>query len=101
MSTSISAGELFEQQRDRLGLRWLAGQRGDRRILESVNTVARRPSLAGYLNAIYPNKVQILGTEELAWLDALEPRLRWETIEKIMSGAEQTRDRRRARRTRR
>ena len=23
MSTSISAGELFEQQRDRLGLRWL------------------------------------------------------------------------------
>ena len=76
MSTSISAGELFEQQRDRLGLRWLAGQRGDRRILESVNTVARRPSLAGYLNAIYPNKVQILGTEELSWLDGLDSRLR-------------------------
>jgi hypothetical protein len=28
--------------------------------------------------------VQILGTEELSWLDALEPRQRWETIEKIM-----------------
>ena len=84
MSTSISAGELFEQQRDRLGLRWLAGQRGDRRILEAVNTVARRPSLAGYLNAIYPNKVQILGSEELDWLDSLDPRQRWETIERIM-----------------
>ncbi len=84
MSTSISAGELFDQQRDRLSLRWLAGQGGDRRVLEAVNTVARRPSLAGYLNAIYPNKVQILGTEELAWLDALDSRLRWETIEKII-----------------
>lgn len=80
----ISAGELFEQQRERLGLRWLAGQAGHNRILEAVETVARRPSLAGYLNAIYPNKVQILGTEELAWLDTLDSRHRWETIEKIM-----------------
>ena len=84
MNTSITARELFEQQRDRLALRWVAGQAGERRELEAGNTVSRRPSLAGYLNAIYPNKVQILGTEELAWLDALEPRLRWETIEKIM-----------------
>src|SRR5690554_2690475 len=80
----ISAGELFEQQRERLDLRWLAGQAGHNRILEAVETVARRPSLAGYLNAIYPNKVQILGTEELAWLDTLDSRHRWETIEKIM-----------------
>src|SRR5690606_22365315 len=81
---TISAGELFEQQRDRLQLRWIAGAEGASRRLESVDTVARRPSLAGYLNAIYPNKVQILGTEELAWLDALDSRLRWETIQKIV-----------------
>jgi len=49
-----------------------------------VDTVARRPSLAGYLNIIYPNKVQILGTEELSWLDGLDSRARWEVIEKIM-----------------
>ena len=84
MQERISAGELFDQVGGRLGLRWIAGRQGERRVLESVQTVARRPSLAGYLNAIYPNKVQILGTEELAWLDGLEPRLRWETIEKIM-----------------
>ena len=80
----ISAGELFEQQRDRLDLKWVAGQEGRDRVLESVETVARRPSLAGYLNAIYPNKVQILGTEELTWMDALDSRQRWETIERIM-----------------
>ncbi|RNF86042.1 HPr(Ser) kinase/phosphatase [Montanilutibacter psychrotolerans] len=84
MNASISAAELFDRQRDRLGLRRLAGQSGERRVVESVDTLARRPSLAGYLNAIYPNKVQILGTEELAWLDGLDSRLRWETIEKIM-----------------
>ena len=81
----ITAAELFEKQQDRLELRWLAGQRdGARRVLEAVETVARRPSLAGYLNAIYPNRVQILGTEELSWLDGLDARQRWETIQKIM-----------------
>ena len=60
MTTSISARELFDQQKDRLALRWLAGLKGDKRMLEAVDTVTRRPSLAGYLNAIYPNKVQIL-----------------------------------------
>ena len=84
MDERISAMELFEQLGERLELRWLAGRHGQGRILESVQTVARRPSLAGYLNAIYPNKVQILGTEELAWLDSLDSRHRWETIEKII-----------------
>jgi HPr kinase/phosphorylase len=83
MNARITARELFEQQRERLALRWVAGQGGADRVLEAVETVARRPSLAGYLNIIYPNKVQILGTEELAWLDALDLRTRWNTIEKI------------------
>lgn len=84
MSQRLTALDLFEQQHDRLGLRWLAGQQGQSRVLEAVETNARRPSLAGYLNIIYPNKVQILGSEELAWLDGLDPRLRWETIERVI-----------------
>ncbi len=84
MNATISARELFEQQRERLQLRWIAGAEGAARRLEAGDTVARRPSLAGYLNAIYPNKVQILGTEELSWLDGLDSRQRWETIHKIV-----------------
>ena len=84
MNATISAAELFEQQRERLQLRWIAGASGGSRTLEAVDTVARRPSLAGYLNAIYPNKVQILGTEELSWLDGLDSRQRWDTIHKIV-----------------
>jgi len=84
MTTQISARNLFEQLHERLGLRWIAGREGESRVLEAVDTVARRPSLAGYLNRIYPNKVQILGSEELAWLDTLDSRLRRETLEKII-----------------
>ncbi|MBP6797952.1 MAG: HPr(Ser) kinase/phosphatase [Luteimonas sp.] len=84
MNQSLTARELFDRQHERLGLRWLAGQQGATRVLEAVETNARRPSLAGYLNIIYPNKVQILGTEELQWLDGLDSRLRWETIERLM-----------------
>jgi len=82
----ITAAELFEQQQERLSLRWIAGQQGAaQRVVEAVDTVARRPSLAGYLNTIYPNKVQILGTEELAWLDGLDARQRWEIIQRVMN----------------
>lgn len=84
MTERISAQELFEQLHERLQLRWVAGKNGCSRVLEAVDTVARRPSLAGYLNMIYPNRVQILGTEELGWLDSLDARLRWETIQKMM-----------------
>ena len=83
-NASITARELFDQLQEKLGLRWLAGQGGGNRSIETGDTIARRPSLAGYLNAVYPTTVQILGSEELAWLDSLDARLRWETIEKIV-----------------
>ena len=84
MTQRIAAQELFDLHQQRLALRWIAGQSGGTRVLESVETVARRPSLAGYLNIIYPNKVQILGTEELQWLDGLDSRARWNVILRIM-----------------
>jgi HPr kinase/phosphorylase len=81
----IAARELFEQLRDRLGLRWVGGRAGETRVVDARATVSRRPSLAGYLNIIYPNRVQILGAEELNWLDGLDARLRWETLQKIVN----------------
>jgi len=83
MQARISARELFDQLKDRLGLRWLAGQRGEARVLESGDDLRRRPSLVGYLNTIYANRVQIIGSDELVYLDGLEPRARWETLAKI------------------
>lgn len=85
MASQIAARELFDQLQARLELRWTAGQAGESRLLESGEHLSRRPSLAGYLNIIYPNKVQILGSEELAWLDGLDARQRWETLQKIVN----------------
>jgi len=66
-----------------MGMRWIAGLRGEGRVLEHGQSVSRRPSLVGYLNVIYPNKVQIIGTEELNYLDGRDSRQRWEAIQKI------------------
>ena len=84
MITRISARELFDQLQERLDLRWITGQKGGERQLGRGEQLTRRPSLAGYLNVIHPNKVQIVGASELAWLDGLDARQRWETLEKIM-----------------
>ncbi len=80
----LSARELFERQRERLGLRWLSGQAGGERAIEAEEHRTRRPSLVGYLNVIHPNKLQILGREELHWLDSLGTRQRAETLQKII-----------------
>jgi HPr kinase/phosphorylase len=80
----LTARELFDRVGSRLSLRWVAGQRGESRAIVPAEKRARRPSLVGYLNIIYPNKIQIVGSEELAWLDGLDARQRWEMIQKIV-----------------
>src|SRR6478736_5643398 len=80
----LTARELFDKVSARLSLRWVAGQQGENRAIVPAEKQSRRPSLAGYLNTIYPNKIQIIGTEELAWLDGLDSRQRWEMIQKIV-----------------
>ncbi len=84
MADRLRARELFEELGERLELRWLAGQKGGERVLERGEHLSRRPSLAGYLNVIHPNKVQIIGSAELAWLDGLDARTRWEVLQKVM-----------------
>lgn len=81
----VTARQLFDATNERLATRWVAGMRGESRYLEPGSVQERRPSLVGYLNVIYPNKVQIIGSEELSYLDALESRHRWEALQKIMA----------------
>ena len=81
----LTSRQLYDAVGERMQLRWVAGMRGEGRAIEPGDKTSRRPSQIGYLNIIYPNKVQIIGTEELAYLDSLDSRQRWETIEKIMA----------------
>ena len=84
MTDRLSARELFDELGERLELRWVGGQLGGERLIERGEHLSRRPSLAGYLNVIHPNKVQIIGSAELAWLDGLDARTRWEVLLKVM-----------------
>ncbi len=81
----LTARQLFDSTNEHLSLAWHAGVPGEARIIRATQSGGRRASLVGYLNIIYPNRVQIIGSEELAFLDALESRQRWSTIHKIMA----------------
>ena len=81
----LTARELFDKVSERLALRWVAGDAGEKRAIAPAEKQARRPSLACYLNNIYPNKIQIIGSEELNWLNGLDTRERWEAVERIIA----------------
>ncbi|MFO7764066.1 MAG: HPr(Ser) kinase/phosphatase [Wenzhouxiangellaceae bacterium] len=79
----LTVSDLVERFGEKLDLRWISGRRhADKRTL-SVASFRARPSLVGYLNLIHPNRIQVLGREELTWLDQLGARKRWETIAEI------------------
>ncbi len=81
---TLSVRELFDQVSERLELRWAGGLGGADRPIDADSRRKSRPALVGYLNLIYPNQVQIIGTEELAYLDGLESRQRSETLARIL-----------------
>ncbi len=85
MNGRITSGEIFAKLKDRFSLTWAAGRGGAERAVSSKATKGLRPSLAGFLNVIHPNNIQILGAEEIAYLDTLEARQRWETIARIVA----------------
>lgn len=81
----LTAREIHDALCARMGLRWVAGLGGGARALETGESRQRRPSLVGYLNIIYPNAIQIVGNEELRYLDGLDPRQRADTVAKIFA----------------
>lgn len=81
---AITAGELFARLQSGLELRWAAGRSGRERRLAADASPRERPSLAGFLNLVHANHVQVLGLEELRHLDTLDARKRWETVAQVV-----------------
>ena len=69
--TVISAEALFEEFRPALHWEWIAGHaHPERHFDEAVIRDARSAAdLVGYLNYIHPNRVQIVGRREVAYLN--------------------------------
>ncbi|HKJ72430.1 MAG TPA: HPr(Ser) kinase/phosphatase [Gammaproteobacteria bacterium] len=81
MSGTITVDEVFEAQADTLGLEWLAARgAGDHRI---DSEMVQKPSLAlvGQLDFVYPNRLQVFGRAEIAYLNQMAPRDRRAALE--------------------
>jgi HPr kinase/phosphorylase len=67
----ISIARLFEDNREKLKLEWVAGRDGGTKILNSELTKDSSRGLIGHLNFIHPNLIQVLGASEVAYLNGL------------------------------
>ena len=71
MSTGLTTRELFERLQSKLQLEWSAGLKGGEQPLRGA-AQTRGQSLVGGLNWIHPNRIQVVGPSELAYLKKLK-----------------------------
>ncbi len=69
----VSVAQLFEENFERVGLTWVAGKQGGGLILDSGVVNQSPEGLAGHLNFIHPNWIQVLGKIETAYFSSLAP----------------------------
>jgi HPr kinase/phosphorylase len=66
----ISVAQLYEDNREKLGLAWIGAKVGGATLLRRDS--AEVAALVGYLNLIHPNRIQVLGNHEIAHLAGFE-----------------------------
>ena len=86
----ITIDQLFDSQKENLGLQWVAGQQGKQRVIlpeqksaSSKNRLENK-SIVGYLNLIHPQQIQILGDTELDYLKKLQDISRQDAIQQLL-----------------
>jgi HPr kinase/phosphorylase len=67
-------------------LHWVSGGLEQDGYTISSDDLTSRPAMAGFLNLIHPNRVQVLGTEEIQFLDSLKGGETHTTISRILNG---------------
>ena len=71
----VNVARLFEDNREKLKLAWVAGRGGGTKELISELTKDSSKGLIGHLNFIHPNLIQVLGASEIEYLNGLDPDL--------------------------
>ena len=66
----ISVAQLFDDNRGKLRLEWIAGRDGGIKLLDSGNLKDSQEGLIGHLNFIHPNWIQVLARPEIDHLNA-------------------------------
>ena len=86
MSTTLDTRTLFTALQDKLGLSWISGEAyQDQPVHISIDD-DRETSLVGHLNLISQHRIQIIGIQELDYLDSLKKNSRNDAISQLFSG---------------
>lgn len=67
----VSVQQLFDDNRERLGLHWLGGRQGGNRIMAGDTALKPTVGQVGHMNLIHPFRIQILGAAEGTYLRGL------------------------------
>ncbi len=86
MSTTLDTKTLFSALHDKLGLTWISGQELQDNPVHTIDEDGREASLVGHLNLISQHRIQILGAQELDYLDSLKKNSRNDAINQLFSG---------------
>jgi HPr kinase/phosphorylase len=85
--TMISAEALFEEFRTALHWEWIAGHAHPERHFDdaAIRDARSAADLVGYLNYIHPNRVQIVGRREVAYLNEADADVTERRISRIVT----------------
>jgi HPr kinase/phosphorylase len=83
VTRSITARSLFDALHERLELHWVSAGEAPPGYSISSDDLTSRPAMAGFLNLIHPNKIQVLGCEEIHFLNTLKGDEKRTTISRI------------------
>lgn len=85
MTTPVTPRSLFEEFCDQLRLDWVAGESGGDKPIPSTGSTYTGMALVGHLNFVRRPQVQVLGAQELDYLDKLDSEGRRQTVASIFS----------------
>lgn len=71
MTPKLTARDLFDAQSAALKLTWVGGTDGGERLLEPATAKYPGMALVGHLNFVHPNRVQVIGENEINYLKRL------------------------------
>ena len=83
MPHRIKVSDLFEALAERLKLSWVAGRSGSDKAIIAEKSDSSTGIIAGPLNYIHPNRVQVIGHAEESYIEGLGPHGRKRAMEQL------------------
>jgi len=77
--------DVYEALEQRLSLNWVAALNSTNRIIELSSDSSRTETLAGPLNYIHPNRIQIIGQTEMDYLNDMSPGARKDALRRLFN----------------